>query len=315
MRAAALLALEEKRSYVDGAGLFWILPRRRSQNLLHLLVDFQILANFLDHASEYGAAARGASGGTLMVAFGDAVDLDADTAGRDYYVDHPWCDDRGYLAALVSACRIGCASLPGYRRVRDRLVHEAGLASSLELGHDPLAQRRDGALRQLVSLAHGDQTEATWWELASGAASAMTVIVLLAIAADVRTTENDVVAAVAAYSWVGALSTMLDSYVDRADDLRTGSWSAVDYYGTETAATTRLAYLIDRSLREVGPLRRGHSHVVIVCSMIALFLSRDDARRGELLGAGELTSAGGRLTHHLILPLRAWRSAHQQTGL
>lgn len=314
VREEALLALSSKRSYADGAALFWILPRRRDRQLLRLLVDFQVLANYLDQASEQGATVRGTSGEALMRAFTDAVDLGVDVAGRDYYRDHPWADDHGYLAALVSACRDGCARLPRYPQVRTLLAREAALASSLGIGHDPQAERRDTALRALVGESHGPDTEVTWWELASGAASAMTVIALLAVAAAERTTPEDDAATVAAYRWVGALSTMLDSYVDQAEDLRRGSWSAIGYYESPTAAAARLAYLIERSLHEVAELRRGHEHVVIVAAMVALFLSRDDVRE-QLPGAPALVDAGGALTQRLIGPLRLWRVAHGQQAV
>lgn len=314
VREEALLALSTKRSYADGAALFWILPRRRDRQLLRLLVDFQVLANYLDQASEQGATVRGVSGEALMQAFVDAVDLEADVRERDYYRDHPWADDDGYLATLVSACREGCARLPRYPQVRALLAREAALASSLGIGHDPQAERRDAALRELVREAHGPDTEATWWELASGAASAMTVIALLAVAAAERTSPADDAAAVAAYRWVGALSTMLDSYVDQDEDLRSGSWSAIGYYESQSAAAARLSYLIERSLREVAELRRGHEHVVIVAAMVALFLSRDNVR-AQLPGAPALADSGGALTQCLITPLRLWRVAHGQQAV
>src|SRR5689334_18947032 len=65
LRADALGALADKRYYIDGAALFWILPTRRSTDLLSLLATYQTIANYLDYASERGAAARGACGGNL----------------------------------------------------------------------------------------------------------------------------------------------------------------------------------------------------------------------------------------------------------
>src|ERR1044071_6039016 len=106
LRADALASLE-KRYYVDGAALFWILPARRDRELLALLVAYQTIANYLDCASERGAAHRGAPGKSLMLALVDAVDVGG--LAHDYYADHPWSDDGGYLAALVERCRRACA--------------------------------------------------------------------------------------------------------------------------------------------------------------------------------------------------------------
>ena len=313
VRTNALLTLTRKRSYLDGAALFWILPERRDPRLLSLLVSFQVGADFLDQASEAGVAARGRSGGNLMPAFSDAVDLDAPPVG-DYYADHPWDGDGGYLRDLVAAARTACARLPGYGATRALLAEEARRARALELVHEPEAGRRDLELR---TLAREWDADGPWWfEQAAGSASALTVIVLLALAGDPTTTDEDRRAAVRAYRWVGALSTMLDSYVDQAEDAASGEWSAVARYPDATVATERIGYLIDRSLREVRGLRNGERHAVIVSSMIALFLSRDSARSGPLAASThELIAAGGTLTRRLVPVLRLWRSALNQRAM
>lgn len=330
VRANALESLARKRSYLDGAALFWILPARRDPRLLSLLVSFQVAADFLDQASEHGVAARGHSGGSLMPAFSDAVDLTA-RPSDSYYADHPWTDDGGYLRDLVAASRDGCATLPGYRPTRELLVREARRARALELVHEPDPVRRNAQLRRLEEesgrgsegrgrgegdrdLSERDHAPDPWWfEQAAGSASALTVIVLLALAAVPDATHEDRCAAARAYRWVGALSTMLDGYVDQAEDSASGEWSAIAHYPDATVATQRIGYLIDRSLREVGRLRHGERHTVLVSSMVALFLSRDSARASDLApGTRELIVTGGTLTRRLVPVLRAWRTVHGQ---
>lgn len=310
VRANALQTLARKRSYLDGAALFWIIPERRDPQLLSLLVSFQIAADFMDQASEHGVAARGHSGGSMMPAFADAVDLGAPPTGG-YYADHPWTGDGGYLRDLVAASRAGCAVLPEYGATRELLVREARHARALELVHEPDAVRRDAELQRLAQ--EWGQDDPWWFEQAAGSASALTVIVLLALAADPTATDEDRHAAARAYRWVGALSTMLDSYVDQAEDAASGEWSAVARYPNPAVATERIGYLIDRSLREVGALPGGERHTVIVSSMIALFLSRDSARSDDLASSThELIGAGGTLTRRLVPVLRLWRSAYGQ---
>lgn len=315
-RANALQALARKRSYLDGAALFWILPARRDPRLLSLLVGFQVAADFLDQASEAGVATRGRSGGHLMPAFVDAIDLAAAPADA-YYADHPWTGDGGYLRELVAASRDGCATLPGYRQTRRLLVEEAHRARALELVHEPDRAHRDAQLLRLEperpSDTGGHAPDPWWFEKAAGSASALTVIVLLALAADPDARDEDRRAAARAYRWVAALSTILDGYVDQAEDRASGSWSAIGHYPDAAVATERIGYLIDRSLREVGRLRHGERHIVLVSSMIALFLSRDSARAAALAtGTRELIAAGGSTTRRLVPVLRAWRVAHGQ---
>src|SRR4051812_45564942 len=73
LRTAAVGSLDDKRYYTDGAALFWELPRQRSPELLGLLATYQTIANYLDYASEGGAARRGGCGESLMMALVDAV--------------------------------------------------------------------------------------------------------------------------------------------------------------------------------------------------------------------------------------------------
>lgn len=314
LRADAVSSLDDKRYYTDGAALFWILPSRRSHELLALLVAYQTIANYLDYASERGAAARGGVGGSLMLALVDAVDIDQPI--RDYYADHPWRDDGGYLRQLVLRCRHACAGLPRYREAQPLLVREARSAHTLELCHDPDQERRDAALERLAVEEIGMVPGASWFEVAGSATSLLAVIALLALAADLTITERDLNAARDLYSpWIGSLSLMLDSYIDQVDDAVTGDWSAVAYYASAQVAEQRVAELMRRSLRGAADLRYGERHVLVIAMMIAMYLSSDSATTGPLApSTRELRRAGGSLTMALVPVLRAWRVLYEQRG-
>jgi tetraprenyl-beta-curcumene synthase len=311
LRADALGSLS-KRYYVDGAALFWTLPSRRVDELLPLLVAYQTIANYLDYASERGADHRGASAGSLMLALVDAIDLDAPL--HDYYADHPWTDDGGYLLALVLRCRRACATLPRYREARWLLIREARRGHALELSHDPDPGRRDAAFETFAAREFGSMPDASWFELAGSATSLLPVIALLALAADETNTGDDLLAAVKAYSpWVGTLSLMLDSYIDQVEDAETLSWSAIAYYASPKIAQRRIALLISRALRETAQLRHGQRHTLIVAMMVAMYLSSDSATSAPLVeSTRQLRRAGGPLTRVLVPVLRCWRVLYQQ---
>ena len=74
LRHDALRAIDRKRANIDGAALFWVLPRHRNPNLLRLLVAYEILADFLDCTSERGAHVGVANGLRLHSALRDALD-------------------------------------------------------------------------------------------------------------------------------------------------------------------------------------------------------------------------------------------------
>jgi hypothetical protein len=204
--------------------------------------------------------------------------------------------------------------LPRYRDARPLLVREARRGRALELGHDPDPRRRDEALRLFADREFGSVAAASWFELAGNATSLLGVLALLALAGDESSTDEDLHSALELYCpWVGALSTMLDSYIDQAHDAQTGSWSAIAYYPDLQFAQGRITLLMSRVLRDAERLRHGPRHTLIVAMMIAMFLTSDSATSAPLVeSTRQLRRAGGPLTRVLVPVLRCWRVLYQQ---
>jgi tetraprenyl-beta-curcumene synthase len=312
MRRDALAALSDKRPLLDGAALFWILPTRRHQELVELLVAFQILANFHDHAGERagaGATSEAAVAGSIRT-LGAIVDVERPWPG--YFGTGPRADG-GYLDALADTCRSASARLPGYGMARATLIAETRRAEVMDIEHQADRHARPLLLRRFAEQL-GDDNGMEWWELAAGAASLMTAIVTLALAADERTTSDDLRRATDAYILVGGVGSLLDNYIDQRDDARTGAHNYMTYYPTPEIAGERLGLLIERALREVGALRRGEHHLVIVASMTAMYLTSESARSDVLQArTRELIGRGGALTKLLVPMLRAWRGAYAES--
>ncbi|HEY7933875.1 MAG TPA: DUF2600 family protein, partial [Solirubrobacteraceae bacterium] len=292
-REDALSSLARKRGHTDGAALFWTIPRKRNLKLLRLLVAYDIMCDYLDNVHERAPDRR--NGEQLHLALIDALDVCA--SPRDYYRHHPHKNDGGYLQALVIACQTGCAAMPSYAQVRSLAMREAGRAQVLALNHNPDPLQRDVQLQEWVA-EHGPQTsEASWFELCAAASTWLTVNVLLALSAEADCRDQDVQAAVAAYSpWMGAAGTMLDSYVDQAEDAAEDQHSYFAHYPDPQTASRRLAELIGRSLYETGRLENGSRHTLILACMIAMYLSKDSARTPDMKDTSQsLLEAGGPL--------------------
>jgi tetraprenyl-beta-curcumene synthase len=312
LREDALNSIERKRGHTDGAALFWILPRRRNRTLLRLLVAYEIIWDFLDCVNERGACKGQANGRQLHRALVEA--LDPELPISDYYCYHPWQDDGGYLCSLVEACREGCARLPSYSRVRSSVIREATRAQVLALNHDLDSSARDLALQEWAKQEFAGKREVTWFELSGAASASLTVHALLALAAEPTCTEGDLDSTYSAYfPWLSAATTMLDSYVDQAEDAANGDHSYFAHYFTPALATQRVCELVRRSIHEVRRLPGGERHAVIAACMIAMYLSKDSARTPAMRQSTDrLLEAGGSLTR-LVLPiLRLWRVAYAQ---
>jgi tetraprenyl-beta-curcumene synthase len=304
-REDALTSLVYKRTHADGAALFSILPRHRSPRLLRLLVAYEVVLDFLDNVNERDAD-RG-NGHQLHLALVEA--LDPNRGLSDYYRHHRHKDDLGYLRALVETCRSNCVALPGYRRVRQTLCRETTRALVLGINHELEPRRRDEELKQWAARECHGQEEASWFELSSAASASLTVHALLALATEAVGSQSEVDAVLDAYfPWISATSTMLDSYVDQAEDVEHGSHSYLAHYPSSEAARARVGELVQRSVCGARALRRGHRHAVIAACMVAMYLSKDSARAPALRAdTRSLVRAGGSLPALLLPILRLWR--------
>jgi tetraprenyl-beta-curcumene synthase len=312
LRADALDVLARKRTHLHGAALFWTLPRRRNPDLLRLLVAYELIWDLLDNLSERAAAVGQTDGRTLHLAIAEAIDPSATIS--DYYQQHPWRYDGSYLRALVDTCQGCCRRLPGYPMIRELALSEADRAQVLALNHYPDAAQRDTALKRWVSEQHPHERNPSWWELSGSASAPLTIHALLALAAEPGFSRETMIRTHAAYRCsVCAATTMLDSYVDQAEDRANGNHSYVAHYPDPVAAADGIRKLIHASLAQTRALPGGHRHAVIAAAMIALYLSKDDANAGALrIRTQSFIDTGGSLTRLMLPVLRAWRTAYQQ---
>jgi tetraprenyl-beta-curcumene synthase len=312
IRRDAVNALKRKRGHTDGAALFCTIPAHRSRTLLRLLVAYEIMWDYLDSVNERGAFAGVQNGRQLHRALVDA--LDPRLPLSDYYRFHPWCNDGGYLRALVDVCRRACVALPSYASLHPLVLCETLRVEVLAINHDLDAGRRDAGLRDWAARDVGERRQVAWFE-SSGAASASTTIhALLALAAQRACRPEDAQRTQRAYyPWISVATTMLDSYVDQFDDMFSGDHSYVGHYPTPVARLTRLQTLIRRSMEEALLLPDGERHALIVACMVAMYLSKDSSRSRTLRASSmSLAGAGGSLTVLLLPVLRIWRIAHAQ---
>jgi tetraprenyl-beta-curcumene synthase len=307
-----LEAIEHKRGNVDGAVLFSTIAQRRSRDLLRVLVAFELLADFLDCASERGAFVGVTNGLQLHRALIEA--LDPRLPLSDYYRFHPWSDDGGFLGALVQTCRETCVRLPSFDVARPLIARAAELTQVLALNHEEDPELRNGLLHGWAQAHFADDQGLAWFELTGGASAWLTVLALLALAAEEDCDPDDAHAAYHAYlPWISLAGTLLDSYGDQDADSSDGAHQYVGHYRSPDIAARRIGEVLRRSLSEASSLRHGARHRVLVCAMAAMYLSKDSVREPAWrTHTRSLICSGGPLTRLLVPPLRAWRVLHHQ---
>lgn len=298
-RELALEALASKRGHIDGAALFWILAPRRDPGLLRLLVAYNVLCDYLDSLTERPGLGDAAM---LHCALTDAL-----TPGGARRHD-------GYLGALVETCRVACGALPAFATVQPMALREAGRASEvLPLNHLP-ASERDAGLQAWAAREFPNERALTWYELSAAASTWLAVQASLAMAADAACDAARVEAVCGAYfPWASLAGTMLDSYVDEADDLAAGAHRYVAHYPTRAVMLERVGAAVGRAASAATALPDGRRHAVILSCMFAMYLSKDSARTPELRNATHgLVASGGSLTRLLVPILRMWRIRYGQ---
>jgi tetraprenyl-beta-curcumene synthase len=307
IRKDALQALEHKRPNTDGAALLWTIPGQRCPRLLRLLVAYEIMGDFLDSTVERGAHVGIVNGRQLHLAMVDAVDLDRPIS--DYYLHHPWQDDGGYLPRLVEACRCGCATLPSYRSVRPLLIRAARLAQVQGLNHDLDVALREAVLREWADREGDPGSGLDWYETAGAASAWLTVLALMAVAAEPAPAMGQAHEVFSAYfPWIALTATFLDSYDDLIEDRLNNTSSYFARYESLEVVVRRIDELVRRATMEARALHHGERHAVIVASMIALYLSKDSVRGPEMqLTSQMLLRSAGPLAMLLGPVLRTWR--------
>ncbi len=310
VRTDALNAITEQRTHIDGAALFSILPRARNLTLLRLLVAYEIIWDYLDNINERSADVGVVNGLQLHAALVNA--LDPRRPITDYYRLNPRQEDNGYLRTLVTTCREYCDHLPSYKAVGQHLIREATRGKVCALNHAPDAAQRDAMLKVWTEIEFPQGHDARWFELTAAASTNLTIFALLALASKPTCGERAVTQTTRAYfPWISVLTAMLDSYVDREEDVASGSHSYVAHYQTLMLAIERILQLISRCVAEAQSLDEGEKHVVIAGCMFAMYLSRDSALTPPMR---EITmrfiDAGGSLSCILHPLLRLWRTAY-----
>jgi tetraprenyl-beta-curcumene synthase len=312
IRTHALTSIAHKRGNIDGAALFWTLPRNRNHTLLALLASYEMICDYLDSINEPPVAANPANGRQLHLSLIEALAFDQPRA--EHYRYHPCHDDDGYLQALIHACRARSAALPAYHSVRALVTHEARRFEIIAINHDVIPERREPAHRSWAAREFPHPGEASWFELTAAATASLTIHALLALSAESAASESNIARAQDAYSpWITLTTTMLDHLVDQAEDQENGNHSYVAYYPTPEAAARRTHELIRRCLHETHTLEHGERHTLIAACMVAMYLSKDSARTPAMRSTTRsLAGAGGTLTRLLIPILRLWRIAYSQ---
>jgi cytochrome P450 len=266
-----------------------------------------VLWDFLDDISEQGAFIGSKNGYQLHRALVEA--LDPTSSISDYYRYHPWQDDGGYLRKLVSTCRECCLALPSYRQVQPLVLAGVRQCAVQAINHVPDRLEREQELRAWAERQRPAHHQLHWFEYAA-ATSAFLPHPLLALAAEpLHDTQYAQQAQAAYFPWMALAITMLDSYVDTAEDRAGGKHSYISHYTDQEHMCERLREILTLTLKAIATLPRGRRHVLMGASMTAMYLSTSAGGESDVLAlTNRIALGGGSLTRLLLPVVRLWRA-------
>lgn len=282
LRRAALVALHTKSDVLEGAVVFAVfVPPSARADVVQAIAAFEIAFDYLDNALEMPNPDPVLNSHSLCRALGSA--LGSDPSHPDYYEHHIARDDGGYLEALVNTCRAALAKLPSYSTVAEPVRRSlARIVTYQSLNHGDAEGSHD-AFREWARSQSVPGTGLRWWETGAAMGSQLSVLALIAAAADPRTrTEHATAIEYAYFPWVGALSTLLDSVVDRRIDRIESQRNLVDYYGSPQIAAERLQLMTVEATRRIRSLVDAEDHALILAAMAAFFHSTPQAAAPEV---------------------------------
>ncbi|HTT94425.1 MAG TPA: DUF2600 family protein [Solirubrobacterales bacterium] len=281
LRAQATAALTEKRGNVEAtAALATAAPRRGRRAVIRATTALQVAVDYLDSLGEEGGPDQLADGLRLHDSLITALTPGA--ASLDWYAHHGRGEDGGYLDALVAECQAAVATLPS----------PAALPAARR------AARRCGAGQSHTHAEGGAGLEAwattldaspglRWWEAAAGASSSVGAHALIALAGTPGASAAEAEAIAAAYDpWIGALTVLLDDFVDRERDARDGEHNYMRHAGEEAPA--RIDFLVAGARRALRDAPRRATHEAILNGVLAYYLGAADPteRRPAAAGSG-----------------------------
>jgi len=309
LRRQALATQHAERGNLDGAAAFAVLaPRAHRAQVVRASIAFQIAYEYVDSLAEEPNSDPLANGERLHLALLAA--LDPHIEQPDYYEFHAGKCDNGYITYLVGTCREALATLPSYDTVADDALRAARrMAAYQSLNHDPRGEVM--ALARWASDLTPTGTGLRWWETAAGAASSLTLLPLIAAAAQPALDASEASAMDSAYfPWIGSLNQLLDSLIDQAADREAGHHSLVDHYVSIEEMAARLGSIATRAMQATESISGSIQHALILAAMSSYYLSAPGALTPSArVVARHVLDAMGALAKPTMLILRMRREA------
>jgi tetraprenyl-beta-curcumene synthase len=306
LRRLALEAQHGKWASLEGAAAFAAFaPSATRVSVARLLIGFQAVYDYADTLMEQPSEHPAGNAAQLHAAL--IAILEPDRPHPAYYRHHVTGDDGDYLVRLVDSCRVAVSTLPAYGQLAGNVLENTQRIIEYQSRLSLATESDYPALADAAAQATPYRSALRWWETWAACGSSLATLALLAAAADPMMDPARAEAIEATYwPWAGALHTLLDGLVDRADDAATGQHNPLDHYGLPGEAAERLGLITAQAARYAATA--GIEQRLILAGMASLYLADPAAWTPAARPISErvVVSAGG-LGKAALLVLRVRR--------
>ncbi|MGH2853950.1 MAG: DUF2600 family protein [Solirubrobacteraceae bacterium] len=306
LRRLALEAQEVKWASLEGAAAFAaFVPPVLRPPVARLLVGYQAAFDYADTLMEQPSCVPAANARQLHAAL--LAILEPGRPHPDYYRHHICSHDGGYLTRLVDGCRSVVAKLPAYPPLAARVIKSAQRGVEYQCRISLSTEKDHPALSRWATQTTPYRLR--WWETGASCGSSLDTLALLAAAANPITNDRHAEAIEALYwPWAGALHTLLDCLIDRADDAANDRPNLLDLYASSHETAERMGFLTAEAARLAAAA--GADHTLILAGMASLYISDPQAWVPEARPTAEsVLAALGDLGVPTMLVLRTRRLA------
>lgn len=282
LRQLALDAQCGKRESLEGAIAFaTFVPSATRAVAIRAITAYQIAFDYIDELSEQPGDDPIANGRQLNQAL--MVALESDACHGDYYAHNARFEDTGYLCDLVDTCRTALRELPSHGAILESLrLMTTRIVIYQSLNHGDGRGSYD-AFTRWARAETPKSSGLSWWEMGAAAGSPLPIFALIATAAKPAACRRDAVAVEGAYyPWIASLSSLLDSLIDRREDLAEGQRSLIDCYASTAEVAMRLQSLAAESLKRARDLSDSGSHIMILAAMASFFHATPQASAPDI---------------------------------
>ncbi len=278
LRGTALAVQRSKRGNIDGSAAFAAFaPHAHRPAVIRAQIAFQAIYDYVDTLAEQPHSDPIRNARQLHRALIGSLDP---TAGQlNYYAHHPHSHDAGYLQAIVNACRAMLRTLPSYPTVIRPARNLAGRIVTYQSLNLTDAQGSHHALERWASQAAQPHSGLRWWETAAAAGSSLGIFALITTAAYPAIEPHHANKIERAYfPWIGALHSLLDSLIDRPEDVASGQHNLTAHYTSASETAIRLHTLATESTDHAQSLPSSVYHTLILAGMASHYLSAPEAQ-------------------------------------